>query len=204
MESTVDPGKQGRELLEDASLAAAAAGGDGGALATLAERYRRYIYVIAYKIVLNEEDALDITQNVLMRLVQKIGSYRGAGAFRSWLGAIAAREALDHRRGGRRETALDPAVLETLTDGRMSSRERNPRELLETARRLSLVEEALAGVSAQQRAIFVLRLREDLKPREIAVELGIPAQQVRSQLCRALAKVKEAVKEREQEGVCHE
>ena len=86
----------------------------------------------------------------------------------------------------------------------MSSKEPNPRDALETTRRLSLVEEALEGVSAQQRAIFVLRLREDLKPREIAVELGIPAQQVRSQLCRALAKVKEVVQEREQEGVCHE
>ena len=149
--------------MDDANLAAAAARGDGGALAKLAERYRRYIYAVAYKVALNEEDALDITQNVLLRMMQKIGSYRGAGAFRSWLATIAVREALNHRhRHQPRETAYDPSVLERLTEERpcTGAEGRNPREALETARRLELVEEALSDLSVQQRAIFVLRLRE--------------------------------------------
>ena len=45
--------------MDDSTLAARAATGDQAAFTLLIERYRRYIYTIAYKIALNEDDALD-------------------------------------------------------------------------------------------------------------------------------------------------
>ena len=46
--------------MEDNRLVAAAASGDQEAFTVLVERYRRYIYTIAFKVVLDEDDALDI------------------------------------------------------------------------------------------------------------------------------------------------
>ena len=81
-------------------MAARAASGDQKAFAVLAERYSRYIYTIVYRIVLSKEDALDLTQEVLLRLTEKIKESYGGGNFRAWVSTIAVREAIDHCRCG--------------------------------------------------------------------------------------------------------
>jgi RNA polymerase sigma-70 factor (ECF subfamily) len=181
--------------LQDNDLAAAAARGDQEAFALLVERYRRYIYAIAYRIALNEDDALDITQNVFVRLVEKIGAFRGRGPFRAWLATIASREALSHLRrpARRREAATEPDALERLADHRGASRSGDVRQALDDAYRRRQVEEAMMTLSPQQRAIFALRLKEDMPPREIARQLGLPPRQVRSQLHRAIARLRQIV-----------
>lgn len=185
-------------LEEDKKLAAEAAQGDQRAFTTLVERYRRYIYSIAYKISLNEEDALDISQNVLLRLVTKIGQFQGQGSFRGWLATITTNEAMSFLRKAsrRRERATDPESLALMADTKPSSIRDNPRRAADTAQRRQLVEENMALLSSQQRAIFGLRFREEMPPREIAEKLGLPPGQVRSQLHRAIARLREALTEK--------
>ena len=173
---------------EDEQLAAAAAGGDEEAFTCLAGRYRRYVYAIAYRVVLDEEDALDVTQEVLLKLARRIGQFEGRGTFRAWLAAIATREALNHRRRpDRREVATDPEKLACLEGESLAGRLPSPREALERRERLERVGRAMGRLTPQQRAIFALRLGEQMTPGEIAERLGIPGAQVRSQLSRALA-----------------
>ena len=180
--------------MEDNELAARAAAGDRDAFAILFERYRRYVYTLAYKVTLNVDDSLDITQTVFLKLASKIGQYNGQGAFRSWLASIAAREAVDHtRRPCRRETATDPEVLGMLSEQSENSDGCHPRKALEEVERHQLVESAMEDLSPQQRAIVALRLAEDIGPKEIAERLGLPDKQVRSQMHRAVAKVKKAL-----------
>ena len=182
--------------MEDNDLAVRAAQGEERAFATLVERYRRYIYAIAWRIVLNEEDALDITQNVFLLLARKIGDWRGSGAFRSWLATIATREALSHhRRPSRREVATEPEKLIGLTDSNQASGGADPRADLERKQRREWVAAAMEDLSPQQRAIIGLRLKEDLEPTEIAARLGVPAAQVRAQMHRVIVKFREALKE---------
>ncbi|MCX7016019.1 MAG: sigma-70 family RNA polymerase sigma factor [Candidatus Sumerlaeota bacterium] len=181
--------------MDDRSLATAAAKGDAGALATLVERYRRYVYAIAWRIALNEEDALDIAQNAFVRMVERIGDYNGRGEFRSWLATIAARQAYDFlRRPERREEPAAPEQIERLSDARQHDARANPRRALETADRRRQVEEAMALLSPQQRAILALRLFEDIGAKEIAERLGLPEKQTRSQLSRAIARIREALR----------
>lgn len=61
----------------------------------LVECYRNYSYAISYQITLHEQDALDVTQQVFLRLVERIGSFNGRGAFRAWLGALTANDFVD-------------------------------------------------------------------------------------------------------------
>ena len=180
--------------MDDALLAAAAAEGDQEAFTALVERYRPYVYTIAYKIALHEDDALDITQNVLVRLVERIGSFNGTGTFRGWLAAVASNEALSYlRRPGRRETAMEPEIVADLSDQRQSREGKDARDVLDAAQRRRLVEQEMQNLSPQQRAILALRLREDMGPQEIARRLGLPARQVRVQLHRAIAKIRDAL-----------
>jgi RNA polymerase sigma-70 factor (ECF subfamily) len=179
--------------LDDRKLAQAAAGGDQSAFETLVARYRGLIYAIAYRITLNVEDALDVTQNVMVKMVEKIGDFEGRGSLRGWIATIAARESMNHhRRPGRRERAAEPAAIEALIENQ-GTVEKNARDLLEEKQRRAMVERAMACASPQQRAIFALRFMEGLGPKEIAERLELPAAQVRSQLHRAIARIREAV-----------
>ena len=180
--------------MEDNVLAAAAANGDQDAFATLVERYRSYIYTIAYKIALNEDDALDIVQQVFLRLVEKIGSFRMEGSFQGWVAAITTNEALSLlRKSSRREISTEPEMVARMSEEQQERDGSNGEALktLEARERRKLVEGAMHTLSPQQRAILTLKLSEDLGPLDISVRLGLPASQVRSQLHRAIERLRE-------------
>lgn len=189
--------------MEDGALAAAAARGDQQAFAMLFERHRGMVYAIAYKVALNADDALDITQQAFLQVARKIAGYDGRGPFRAWLAVVATREALSFVRSPRRrERPVEPAeaarlmegaqMAQTMQGGRTASQP-TPRELAGDAERRRMVASAMEGLSPQQRAIVALQLREGLSPSEIAEQTGIPANQVRTQLFRAVQRLKELV-----------
>ncbi len=180
--------------MEDRILANAAANGDQDAFTTLIERYSTHIYTIAYKITLNEEDALDVSQNVYEKLVKKIGGFKGHGTFRSWLTVITTNTAIDSlRKMSRQELSSEPENLDFISSGSQVGSDNNPREIISIRKQKKLIENAMKKLSPQQRAIFALRFKEDMRPKEIAASLSIPAQQVRSQLCRAIDKIRQTL-----------
>jgi RNA polymerase sigma-70 factor (ECF subfamily) len=176
--------------LEDTALAAAAAEGDQQAFATLFERYRLLVYTIAYKILLHEDDALDATQNVFAKVARDVGQFRGHGSFKGWLARIASNEAFSILRNPRRrETPTEPEEMQMLID-KDQANNHNVRQQLDERKKRLLVHEAMAELSPQQRAIVALQFLEDIGPAEIAERLNMPAGQVRSQLFRAVQKLK--------------
>jgi RNA polymerase sigma-70 factor (ECF subfamily) len=196
--------------LDDQALVTAALMGDREALAMLITRYRRLVYAVAWRITLDEDDALDAMQNTFLKLLDRLSTYGGRGHFRSWLAAVAAREALDQRRGrARREIVMDPSDLADLSDRSDISSAAgtsgagwpggsggdDPRARLDCEARRARVEAAMTSLSPQQRAIVTLRLTESLKPAEIAERLGLPAVQVRSQMCRAIERLRRMLRE---------
>ncbi len=186
--------------MDDAQLATAAAGGDRAALAALAVHYRRYVYAIAWRILRDEEEALDAAQDTLERLARRIGQWRGEGNFRGWLAAIAVHAALDRRRSSarRREVGADAGEMEALGLGRpvaVGACAADPRAAAVAGERREMVAAAMRKLSAQQRALLELRLGEGMQPAEIAERLGMPPAQVRSQICRGIARLREMLGE---------
>ncbi|HNY27345.1 MAG TPA: sigma-70 family RNA polymerase sigma factor [Candidatus Sumerlaeota bacterium] len=182
--------------LDDGELARRAAHGNEPALAELVTRYRRYVYTIAYRIVLNEDDALDITQEALVRLMRQVGQFDGRGPFRAWVAAIASRQALTwvRKTASRREIVTAPEEIDDLLEAE-ETRSDNPRQAASAAEERRLVEAALIRLPPQQRAVFTLRFQEDWTPVQIAERLTIPAQQVRSQLHNAVTRLRELLAE---------
>jgi len=70
---------------EDVELINQALEGSAEALENLVKRHQHYIYNVALKMVLSPLDAEDITQEVLIKLVTKLGQFQGKSNFRTWL-----------------------------------------------------------------------------------------------------------------------
>lgn len=85
----------------DQKLVSAAIGGDQGALETLIERHQPWIYNIAFRMVMVPDDAEDVTQEVLIKILTKLGSYDSEkGAFRTWTYRIVTNHVLNMKARG--------------------------------------------------------------------------------------------------------
>jgi len=82
----------------DATLVAAATGGDRSAFAALLQRHYGRIHGLAWQLTGSRADADDIAQDVCCALVEKLGSFRGDAKFTTWLCGIIFNAARDFRR----------------------------------------------------------------------------------------------------------
>src|SRR5437762_9854508 len=94
------------EQLSDDTLVARALAGDEAAFASLAERYKRPVYNLAYRMLGNRADAEDAAQETFVRAYTRLSSYLPGGKFASWLLAITSHWCVDSLRR-RRTVSLD-------------------------------------------------------------------------------------------------
>lgn len=83
----------------DAELAHAAASGDQAALEALVRRHQTWVYNLSIRMMLNPEDAADLTQEALIRVVTRIAQFEGRSTFRTWAYRIVVNTMLNARRG---------------------------------------------------------------------------------------------------------
>lgn len=183
--------------MDDNFLAERAACGDENAFRILIERHRRTIYRIAYQITLHEEDTLDVCQCVYLKLSQRLNQFHPTGSFHGWLATLTTRTAIDFiRKSNRRECSTEAEQLESLLDLSDTRENPTPYDEFSDQSRIQQVQNAMRELSPQQRAIFILRFEEDLKPIEIAERLELPPGQVRAQLCRAMKTLRAVLEQR--------
>ena len=75
--------------ISDEKLITEAISGNKKSLETLVKRYQDYIYNISLKLFLNPDDALDATQEVLIKVVTRLKTFKGESKFQTWLYRIA-------------------------------------------------------------------------------------------------------------------
>jgi RNA polymerase sigma factor (sigma-70 family) len=90
---------------EDLVLIDRALEGDRSALRTLVERHQPFVYNVALKMFGNPMDAEDLTQEVFVKVITSLGTFRRASAFRTWLYRITLNHFLKTRRRG-----LEPQI----------------------------------------------------------------------------------------------
>ena len=82
----------------DAVLVERVRSGDREALERLVQRHQAWIYNIAVRMVFQPQDAEEVTQEVLVKVITRLGSFRGESRFRTWLYRIVANHVLNMRR----------------------------------------------------------------------------------------------------------
>jgi RNA polymerase sigma-70 factor (ECF subfamily) len=171
----------------EAALLAGAQGGNVLAFDEIVRRYQRRVYATALRIVRRHDLADDVTQEAFLRAHRALASFDRERPFGPWICRIAANLAINHVRSPQsREEALDEAFLAeapaAAADGPLSA-------VLEKEAR-AVLENAVAQLPAEQRAVFVLRTFEDLSYNEIAEALDLSVGTVMSRLSRAREKLR--------------
>ena len=181
---------------QDASLIRSVLRGDLDAFAALVKRHESAIVNYIYWIVLNEQDAMDVSQEVFLKVYLSLDKYNPEFKFSTWLYAIAKNAAIDFLR--RSNTGwmveLDAQTEEQsrsepiqLVDTKAVSAE----EVLFQKELGKKVEAALNGLPLQYREVLVLRHLEDLSYEEISGLLKLPLGTVKNRLFRARDFLKE-------------
>ncbi len=154
----------------------------------IVRRYQRRVYATAYRIVRRHEVADDVAQEAFIRAHRSLDRFDPARPFGPWICRIAVNLAVNHVRSPEaREDALPDGHAET------ASAAPGPLQGVLDAEARALLDRALGGLPAEQRAVFCLRVFEELSYREIADALGIEMGTVMSRLSRAREKLREAL-----------
>ena len=176
---------QSERLDVDAALVRAAATDVSGAIGDLYQRHSHRVYSLCLRMTRNVDEAEDLTQEVFIQLLRKIGSFRGDSHFSTWLYRLTVNQVLMHfRRTKRRKEAPDEAQL-IQAIGRNSTRTTT----FPLVDRMTL-NAALAQLPPGCRAVFVLFSVEGYKHEEIANLFGCSVGNSKSQLHKARKKLK--------------
>ena len=177
----------------DAELVARAIEGDERAFETILERHQVRVMRMLRLLGTPPADRDDLAQDVFVRVFRHLSGFNRGRAFEPWLYRITVNVAHDdrkRRRRSREDPVEDPRELDDLAGGEPAPDDRAVAS--DQARRL---ERALDGLSARERAVFVLVELEQLTSREAAKSLGITQITVRRHLGRARERLARIVAE---------
>src|SRR5262245_1032839 len=154
--------------------------------------YAPRVYNVARRMVANDVDAEDVTQDVLLQVVRKLPTFRGEAKFPTWLHRVTVNAALTHRRrqAVRDERALGDDQEPIDGDDRGSA---GPDHQLLTEERRQLIERAVEELPPAYRSVFVLADMEGLPNAVIGERLNMSLPAVKSRLHRARAMLREAL-----------
>ena len=170
----------------DYELVESAVAGREASFEELVRRYQRPIAAYVYRMVGDYDSALDLTQEVFIKVYNSLARYRSEFKFSTWIYKIAHNAAIDHlRRHAVREQALTCSVDGERREVVIESRRLTPEQESERKERRSEIESVVQLLQASYRELIVLRHSHDLSYDEIAEVTGLPLGTVKNRLFRA-------------------
>ena len=163
---------------------AAAINGDTEARDWIVARFSPVVYRYAYRMMRNEQDARDATQDTLVKALRNIHRYDSRWRFSTWVVGIARNTCIDEFR--KRKRRSDYEAPETADPGP------GPAELTDRNLRARALHAAMSELAPLYRDVLVLYHFEHLKYQEIADVLGIPIGTVMNRIFRARKKLRAA------------
>ena len=187
---------------EDRALVERTVSGDATAFEQLFVKYRQRLFGVAWRLVRNEDTALDVVQEAFVRAFQQADKLRGEARFYPWLRRIAVNLAIDQMRHARRgvEVGFDEAqfgegaeaAVDRLPAAQDDRAEReSPLRQSELSEFSGALQGALEQLSEAHRAVFMLHASEGMSYREIAEALNCNIGTVMSRLFYARKKLQE-------------
>lgn len=152
--------------------------------------YAPRVYSVARRMLSNDADAEDVTQEVLLQVVRKLDTFRGDADLTTWLHRVTVNAALTHRRKQSRRPEYQVSdSFDTLSDGGRfpgaASASMSPDQTLLQNEMREVIEAAIAQLPEIYRDVYVLSDIESLSNAEVGelLDLSVPA--VKSRLHRA-------------------
>jgi RNA polymerase sigma-70 factor, ECF subfamily len=174
----------------------------GRGRATPEQVFRQYgtrVYNLARRMLGNDADAEDVTQDVLLQVVRKIDTFRGEADLGTWLHRVTVNAALAHRRKRARRAeheVHDPLSLFLESGhhaGPVQSWSVTPEEQVLSREQTELIEQAIGTLPEMYRDVYVLADVEGLPNAEIGDMLGLSVAAVKSRLHRGRLMMRNAL-----------
>ena len=173
----------------EAALIQRCAAADEDACAELVAEHQRMVYQLSLNLLGDHNEALDLSQEVFLRVFRTIHGFRGQSALRTWIYRIVVNQARNRQRWWRRrhrsqQVSLDEHInahgeLPAPGNGGSPDRILGQKQLAERIRA------SLDRLPFDQRTAIVLREIDGLSYEEIGFSLGIAVGTVKSRLARA-------------------
>ncbi|MFN2492842.1 MAG: RNA polymerase sigma factor [Pyrinomonadaceae bacterium] len=170
----------------DRELVASAARGVEGGFEELVRRYQRPISAYVYRMVGDYEAALDLTQEIFIKIHGSLSRYRPEFKFSTWIYKIAHNAAIDHlRRHPSRERSLSNEREGDNPELPLESAGPSPEQQSEREERRIEIETVVRSLPTAYRELVFLRHSQDLTYEEIVEVTGLPLGTVKNRLFRA-------------------
>ena len=170
--------RQGDELSQGADAALAAAG-DRRAFERLYRANVDRVFSLCARMVADRALAEELTQDVFVRVWDKLALYRGESAFSTWVHRLAVNLVLNQRKVSKRERGrFEDAAAGDMDVYELPRGDRGPGTKMD-------LEAAIAALPPGARRVFVLHDVEGFRHDEIAEQLGITSGGSKAQLFRA-------------------
>ncbi len=148
--------------LTDENLIEQALNGDKKSLEALIYRHQRWIYNVALRMVWEPEDAADITQEILIKVITKLSTFRGQSSFRTWLYRIVSNHVINMKKYRREFQALSfeqyGDSLDNALDAELPEHSEPPvdEEILIEEAKIGCMNGMLLCLDREQRLLYIL------------------------------------------------
>jgi RNA polymerase sigma-70 factor (ECF subfamily) len=157
----------------------------------LFQRYRNDGYRVAFRLLGNEQDALDVVQEALLKAFSGLAEFDGRSGFRCWFLRITTNTALDW--GRRRKRRPTQSLGESATFLTEAASDDDPARRLYMQDLRRALERALARLSPKIRTTFVLFAELGMSYKEIAETEEVPIGTVMSRINAAREKLQQTL-----------
>ena len=183
----------------EAALIQRCVAGEEVACAELVAGHERMVYTLALHLLGDRDEALDLSQEVFLRVFRTIGGFRGQSALKTWIYRIVINQARNRQRFWRRRRRSDQVSLDqhVAEHGDLSQPGdgTSPHRALARKELASRLWSALNDLPFDQRTVIVLREIDGLSYEEIAFSLGVAIGTVKSRLTRARQELRVQLRE---------
>jgi RNA polymerase sigma-70 factor (ECF subfamily) len=167
--------------------------GDQEALKEIFDKYHKKVYRIAYGVVRQREEALDVVQEVFIKLFRSIKNFKGRSQFYTYLYRMVMNTAIDHKRKVGKQ--FMPSLDEEGSIQPSDDAEKGPERLLLQKELEERVKLAMDKLPPEQKAALIFRDVEGLSYQEMAEAMGCSIGTVMSRLHYGRKRMQESLKD---------
>jgi len=164
--------------------------GDHDAFAMLVDEHQRYVYNLALRVVKDENEALDLTQETFVRAWTALPNFKGQSQFRTWLYRIVTNLCYNRLPNLRRSlNDLGDDVMEDIPETNFNA----PASEFESNETRQHLYQAIDALDANYKLLITLRYQNELSYDEIASTLNLPLGTVKTGIFRAKEQLRKSL-----------
>ena len=163
------------------------------AASEIVKKYQRFIYLLVLRIVKNSEQSKDITQEILIKVLNSLEKFSWKSSLKTWIYRVALNFTYSYQRQVKFKNVVSIDDSETFLE--IPSSDPNPEQIFRNKELEQAFLDALSKLPEKQRETFSLRYFHDLPYNEIADMLGVSVGASKANYFQAVKKLAVALKD---------